>query len=500
MDGNNNNNEKTFFTDEIIESYVDYQLNGGNPIRESLGGYELLNYSQFMNWWNDYLHYPNGVNEDIKDSINESFNKIFTSKCQDLNTGYIDGAIDSLKNNPNFDVLFAVYNKSNIILDKQNPSENEINEYQSRKSDSVGGFIIVQKGECKNLPQTQTAVTNDDFKNVYSVFLICTSIISNSTMDRIFGKKTPPPIKGQLLMGAYLFSIKSNESLPQIGVLELLSGYTNIPGFISYSKLGFEKDLNLYGKGCFTSLTNLPMSNYWITKEPDEIIQAVTTVKGLEIDKEPIEIIQFYKSNKDVKKKERLGVFCNILYRIELEPIEILERLIEIYDNDENMENMENFFGYEETNELISVFYVKDTVEFNDNFVTKEDYEKCISDSDDYRNCNIQKSNYPKIIKRIQKYYKKIIRNLLFSNDIFSRYKRKLNVDDDEDDDDIDCDEDSNNKKCKIAGGGKRQKTNKKHRQYKKKTTRILKNKPKYKSKKLVKNRKHSKNQKNKNY
>lgn len=480
---------KTFFTDKIIESYVNFSLNEKQPIKDALGGYELLTYDEFMNWWNDYLHYPNGVNEDIKDSIIESFNKIFTSKCEDLNTGYIDGAIDSLRNNPNFDVLFAVYNKSNIILDKQNPSENEINEYQSLKSNSVGGFIIVQKGECKKLPQTQTSVTNDDFKNVYSVFLICTSIISDSIMDRIFGKKSPPsppPIKGQLLMGAYLFSIKSNESLPQIAILELLSGYTNIPGFISYSKLGFEKDLTLYGNGCFTSLTNLPMSNYWITKEPYKIIQAVTTVKGLEIDREPIEIIQFYKSNKDVKKKERLGVFCNILYRIELEPIEILERLIEIYDNDENMADMENFFGYEETNELISVFYVKNTVKFNDNFVTNKDYEKCISDSDDYLNCDIiQKSNYPEIIERIQKYYKIIIRNLLFSNNIFSS-KRML----DDDDDDIDCDGDPNNKKCKIASGGKRQKTNKKHRQYKKKTTRILKNKPKYKSKKLVKTRK----------
>lgn len=41
MDGNNNNNEKTFFTDEIIKSYVDYNVNGEYPIQKSLGGYEL---------------------------------------------------------------------------------------------------------------------------------------------------------------------------------------------------------------------------------------------------------------------------------------------------------------------------------------------------------------------------------------------------------------------------------------------------------------------------
>jgi hypothetical protein len=297
-------------------------------------------------------------------------------------------------------------------------------------------------------------------------------------MDRIFGKKsppTPPSIQGKLLLGAYLFAIKSNESLPQIAVLELLSGYTNIPGFISYSKLGFEKDLNLYGNGCFTSLTNLPMSIYWITKTPNEIIQIVADDVELVIDKEARTIINFYKSNKDVKKKERLGVFYNIIYRIELEPIEILEGLIEIYNNDENMENMENFFGYEETNELISVFYVNKSVYFNEIFVTKDDYEKCISDN--YQNCNIQKSNYPKIITKIKNYYKTKISNLLFSNDIFSRYKRTL------DDDDDDCDKEPTTKKCRVAGGNRRQKTNKKHRQCKKKTNRNSKRKSNNKSK-----------------
>ena len=373
---------------------------------------------------------------------------------------------------------------------------------------------------------------------MYSVFLICTSInSSNDSLSKLFGKiiskKSPPPIKGQLLLGAYLFIIKSRVELPPIAILQLAHGYTNIPGFIAYSKLGFEKDLSLYGEDCFKSLKDLPMSNYWIARNTDEIIQAVTTVKGLEIDREPIEIINFYKSNKNVQKKERLGVLLNILYRMELQPNQILTHLINVYndpdhDDDDNNDNddddnddsddddgdddgddetnydkMQRFFGEKETDDLTEVFYNK-TIYFNPSFVTKEDYEKCIgdgnddNDSNDYRNCHIQESNYPEIIKRIQKYYKKIIKNLLFSNDIFSRYKRKLNVDDV--DVDVDCDEDSNNKKCKIARGGKRQKTNKKHRQYKKKTTRILKNKPKYKSKKLVKNRKHSKNQKNKNY
>jgi hypothetical protein len=476
---------KTFFTDEIINSYVNYNLNGEYPIQKSLGGYELLNYSLFMNWWNDYLRYPNGLNESIKASINGYFKEIFTSKCEDLNPGYIHRAIDSLGNNPNFDVLFAVYNKSNVILLNENPSENEIKKYQSLKSDSVGGFIIVQKGECKNLPQTQTSVANDDFKNVYSVFLICTSSnSSNDSLDKLFGKiiskKSPPPIKGQLLMGAYLFTIKSNESLlPQIAVLELLSGYTNIPGFISYSKLGFEKDLNLYGNGCFTSLTTLPMSNYWITKEPHEIIQALAEDVELVIDKEARTIINFYKSNKDVKKKERLGVFCNILYRIELRDDKILEDLIHVYDDgdddgdddESNYEKMQNFFGYEETDDLTSVFY---------------DKKKAFVDDDDYdQDRNIQKSNYPKIIAKIKQYYKNEINNMMLLSKT-NNYNHKLHyIDCDDHDDDVS----QPKKRCKTRLGGKKQKTNKKHIQHKKKTKARTKQNNKKTSKKPRKTR-----------
>lgn len=46
--------EKSFFTNEVIESYTNFKLNDRMPIKDALGDFELLNYQQFMNWWNNY--------------------------------------------------------------------------------------------------------------------------------------------------------------------------------------------------------------------------------------------------------------------------------------------------------------------------------------------------------------------------------------------------------------------------------------------------------------
>jgi hypothetical protein len=483
---NNNNNKKTFFTDEIINSYVDYELNGGNPIRESLGGYELLNYEQFMKWWNDYPSSNLSKSKIIKDSINASFTRIFTNRCLNLSTGYIDRTIESIMTNPNFDVLFAVYNKSNIRLNNEKPPTiDEIDEYQSLKSDRVGGFIVVELGECKKQSQQpqrsifnsfnffSTNIKNENkinYNNVYSVFLICSNISNISDVNL-------PPIKGQLLMGAYLFTIKSNMLLPQIAILELLDGYRNIPGFIAYSKLGFEKDLSLYDKNCFYSLNTLPMSNNLTNKNTTDIIQFVTKDVDIIISPESRKILTFYESNKNNKEnQEKLGLLYNILYKIELQPDKILTDLIKVYDDDNgddhdnsddddtgdddsgytrNYEKMQDFFGYEETDDLTRVFNDK-----NNTFLNDDDYDK---------DRNIKISNYPKIIERIKQYYKEQIHDMLMPN------KKRYNDNNNDDNDTV------GNKRRKR--GGKKQKTNKKHRQYKKKTNRNSKRKPKYKSK-----------------
>jgi hypothetical protein len=401
-------NNKTFFTHDIIESYVNYELNGVYPIKDALGSYELLNYNEFMSWWNDYLGYPNSLH--IKEHlIDYHFKSIFTERCLDLSEGYIHKTINSLKSNSNFDALFAVYKKNDITLDKENPSKIDIYNYQEKKSKSVGGFIVVEKGECKK--QSQKSLLNVfnyfnnkstekeiNYNNVYSVFLICSQYIS-------LDEPAFTPIKGQLLMGAYLFTIKSNSILQQIAVLELLSGYRNIPGFIAYSKLGFEKDLKLYARNCFYSLNNLPMSNNLTNKNTTDIIQIVAKDVDLIISPESRNIINFYELNKTNEKKQvKLATFCNMLYKLELEPHYILKNLIEVYDHDENYDNMESIIGDEETRELTSVFYNKKSIDFDPCFVSEDDYDQ---------DRNIKDKSYDKIIVLIKKYYEEQIHKML---------------------------------------------------------------------------------------
>jgi len=465
---------KTFFTRDSINSYVNYNLDGQRPIENALGGYELKTYDEFMIWWNDYPEIPNTRNKSkyIKE-IEKTFARIFTYKCTDVNELYIYDDIQSLSDDSNFDALFAVNLKTDI-----NPNKFwNVPDYQKDKSKSVGGFIIVQKGECTKLPGSLSS-----FNDVYSVNLIC----SNN-------------VKGQLLLGAYLFILKTTPKA-QVAILELAGGYTNIPGFISYSKLGFKKDTDLYGEDCFMSLSNLTMSKYLIIETPDDIIKTVVGDVELVIPKENRAILNFYKSNKDFhEEQQKLGVLLNILYRMELHPNEILTLLINVYnepypgDKVSNYDKMQNFFGDEETDHLTNVFY--NTVYFDDKFVKKEDYKKC-DNVVDYRKCNILPGAYPKIIDRIFLYYNNEINDLLSKNKINDMILLDKNGNSKRILDD-DCNEKPNNKNCKTVKGGKRQKTNKKHRHYKKKTSRNTKNKPKYKNKKLVKTRK---NQKNKNY
>jgi hypothetical protein len=113
-----------------------------------------------------------------------------------------------------------------------------------RKINKVVGFIITEKGECKKMP------------NAVSVNLICVR---------------PNTISGGILLGAYLYCIK-NSRFEKKGILELARGYLNVAGFMSYSKLGFIKDVRLFGPRCFPDYRNLPMSIDLRSLSNDEII------------------------------------------------------------------------------------------------------------------------------------------------------------------------------------------------------------------------------------
>jgi hypothetical protein len=109
----------------------------------------------------------------------------------------------------------------------------------------IDAFILIEKGECNKLPST------------YSVNLIC----SRSELKGSNG------IGGGLfLLASFLYCLKhyfiDNEIVEQKAILELAGSYENIQGFITYTKLGFHKDVSLTGKDCLNGLDdqNLPMT------------------------------------------------------------------------------------------------------------------------------------------------------------------------------------------------------------------------------------------------
>lgn len=344
--------EKSFFTNELIESYTNFKLNDRMPIKDALGDFELLNYQQFMNWWNNY---PKDLEIDT-DEMNDIFKTVFRFSCGFLNEDYINTAISNVTSFDSFDVLFAVHKKDDLQLNNYKT----VYDFQLAKSYRVGGYIIIEKGECKKRPNIISSVLykwnkshhHINYRDVFSVNLVCCRYRDSSD--------TVPSFKCQLLLGAYLFIIKANPLYPQIGILELADGYTNIPGFIAYSKLGFVKDLSLYKDDCFHSLTTLPMSNILDKTTQDSIVQCASNDIALIVPKDVRELLYFYQQTQDDKEKQKeLAILYNIIYRFELEPKELLKRVL-FEDEYKEYDQLEEYIGEDEASVLFEILYNED--------------------------------------------------------------------------------------------------------------------------------------------
>lgn len=226
----------SIFEDENLEEYRQDER-----VIAVLNGHILLNKSEFMAWMDPpQLRESTGTTESRKEArerTREHVTEVHNEQLQQLATYVCDGIVDDygfqtidqlINNVDEYDVVVAVkpdYNSVGTAVRTKKLTNN--------KMDKVVGFIITELGECKKEPK------------IVSVNLICAK---------------PGTIRGGLLMGAYLYCLKKQRFYKKIGILELARGYLNVPGFISYTKLGFNKDLSLYGERCFSDYANLPMS------------------------------------------------------------------------------------------------------------------------------------------------------------------------------------------------------------------------------------------------
>lgn len=298
------------FSDDLIGAYT-------GAIRPALNGYVLLNKAQFLAWMGpplaldlptaDELRLQNrqAGNEEIDQIYRETVQGLASIVCTGIVEDYGQEQMDNIINDfEKYDILVAV------MSDYQNVSTfKRTRTVTQNKMDKVVGFIITELGECKILP------------NTVCVKLICVK---------------PATIKGSLLLGAYFLGIK-HSGYDQRGVLELARGYLNVNGFISYTKMGFDKDKELYiaepepesesesdvQDTCFSDYRNLPMS-VDLTQMDENTIMGFAT-GGITRDEaaDDTEIFNLYKNK--IKTPIEFLACNNLLLKAQLNPEELMK-------------------------------------------------------------------------------------------------------------------------------------------------------------------------------
>ena len=242
----------SLFTQDLIDSYKN-----NSKIQQALNGVILLTFEEFKDWYSPSQSMRSsriekntikGIGKERVDlqrqnSIEKRQVFIDTKVITDLADIVCQGQIgldygqhtvkQLIDKNKDFDTLIAVDSTYNTEKDIFNPET-----VLTHKLKHVVGFIIAELSECK------------DKLDVYSVNLICTRKVREVS------------IKSIILLGAFIYCIKNciSKINNNEGILELAGGYTNMAGFISYTKMGFNKNLNLSSRNCFRDYSNLPMS------------------------------------------------------------------------------------------------------------------------------------------------------------------------------------------------------------------------------------------------
>ncbi len=204
--------------------------------REIIRKFKLGEYN-LCKWQFEKLHFMASLDTDSK--IFESLNSL----CIGLEDGYISNPKtsstadnDTSKTNIDRNIL--------VIFDEK------------FNTDNLAGFIVVEKGECKKLP------------NVYSI--------------RLFYSKIN---KCSLLIAAALYALKTNPMIKDKRcILEVANEYKDTPAYSMYSKFGFKPAPELYGKKGFNDYSNFPMIVNLNNISVDTIKNAATDPVEVDVD------------------------------------------------------------------------------------------------------------------------------------------------------------------------------------------------------------------------
>ena len=228
-----------FFTEEIIETFretPDIKAYLSSQKKRLIHSQEIIEFikwtpvaknlsrripSHLMNSSQSHTIFSKVKKEDHQYGMNtliELISKWTLKICGDsISDGYGSGALfqAAVMGKEDYDVIFVVDDDYREKLKENYTSHSELVKDKLKFMHSV---MIVQKGECENRPKT------------VAIKLIC------STRS----------MKANILMGAYLYTIKHTPSIDQIGILELAGGFKNLQGYCLYTKFGFVADKSLY--------------------------------------------------------------------------------------------------------------------------------------------------------------------------------------------------------------------------------------------------------------
>jgi hypothetical protein len=305
-------------------------------IRAALNGISLLNYDEFMNWYQPtQIKFGERANRlaatlssrlpeiDTVHQISKENMRILAEEVCEKKIGrdYGRRAIDRLSND-GFDVLIAVAPRHEE-LNLPSRTKTGTKAHSNKKIKHILGFIIAEKGECKKHPDE------------YCVNLICSREKLIHTKFSIHDPRQRA--KGALIMGAYLYCLKKLGK--EMGILELADCYQNIAGFISYTKMGFAVDHSLYGENCFRHCENLPMSISLAHITYDNIIGRASGRAPLsreeleEIDPTGLSLL-IPRNPEQASLQKKIAVLCNVLYKLP----RIFEKTCKLHPIDEAAE------------------------------------------------------------------------------------------------------------------------------------------------------------------
>ncbi len=240
----------SLFLDDIIEEY-------SGRVSGLLINYELYNRSAFHAWYSPppLRSTARSIAVDIERMKAEETERSeiamgvlvkLAGICSDIGTEYGERAITSAINagEDKYDILVAVDKRVEIRLGSTQKTSQD-------KLRAIAGFIVVEKGECEERP------------NSWCVKLICVS---------------PGSVKGSMLLGACLYCITrlvNNPNINQECLLELAGVYNNLPGFFSYTAMGFLRDDSLWGEDCLHEKHCMPMRADLSRVSPNNIVNKV---------------------------------------------------------------------------------------------------------------------------------------------------------------------------------------------------------------------------------